>query len=300
MSGTGKTALIFGATGMFGRELCTEARRRGYRALGAARRGPEVFVDIADPAALRQSIDDAAPDLIVNAAAIVSHGGCEADPGLAYRINAGAVAVMALAARRLGARFVQVSTDHYFDGDGDAAHPETAPVTLLNEYARSKYAGEAFALTNADALVMRTNITGFRQDGPVVSFIEWIFEALESGAEFNLFPDYFASTMATRQAAPALFDLAEMNVRGVVNVACREVASKQAFVEAVARHAGLDTVRAKVVSVHDQLPGRADSVGLDVGLAERLLGRRLPTLDEVARQLAGERAASGERREGTG
>lgn len=291
MGRNAKTVLIFGATGMFGRELVAESANRGYRTLGASRHGPDLAVDICHSAALQQSIHDAAPDLIINSAAIVSHAGCETDSGMAYRVNAGAVADMALAARQCGAKLVQISTDHYFAGDGDAKHAETAPVTLLNAYARSKYAGEAFALTNADALVIRTNVTGFRQYGTVVSFIEWVFNALEQDAEFNLFGDYFASTIATSQAAPAIFDLAALDARGIVNVACREVASKQAFVEAIARHAGADTRRGQVVSVNDHLAARADSVGLDVGLAERLLERCLPTLDEVARQLVGEHQA---------
>ncbi len=71
---------------------------------------------------------------------------------------------------------MQISTDHYFCGQGDLKHDESAPVTLLNEYARTKYAGEAFALTNPEACVIRTNVVGFRGwevrpcHGPVPDF----------------------------------------------------------------------------------------------------------------------------------
>ena len=283
-----KTALIFGASGMLGSEIYAEARRRGLRVIGASRRGPDLRINILEETQVCEAIFDSGADMVINAAALVSHAKCENDPCLAYQINGVAVAIMANAARALGVKFIQISTDQYFSGDGDKKHTETAPVKLLNEYARSKYAGEAYALTNEDAIVIRTNVTGFRQDHSSTSFIEWVFEVLESSSTYNLFSDYYTSTMATRQAAEALFDIAEHNVTGIINVACREVSSKQTFVNAVARAVGVNTSQAVTVSVHDNLERRAESNGLDVGLAESLLGRRMPTLEEVIAQLVGE------------
>jgi len=228
------------------------------------------------------------PDIVINSGAIVSHSTCEESPELAYSVNSRPVAFMAMAARETGCRLVQISTDHFFSGDGFALHDEEAPVTLLNEYARTKYAGEAFALTCAGSLVVRTNITGFREESAVESFIEWVFSMLESQEEFNLFEDYFASTISTRQASSVLFDLLEHNVSGRINLACREAVSKKHFVETVADRLGLGPPHARSVSVHDFLSSRAESVGLDVSRAETVLGRRLPDLEAVVGQLVSE------------
>ncbi len=65
------------------------------------------------------------PALVINAAAIADLDACERDPALAYAVNARAVAVMARRAGRWRVPLVQVSTDHFFTGDGDRPHSET-------------------------------------------------------------------------------------------------------------------------------------------------------------------------------
>ncbi len=133
-------------------------------------------------ASVRQALDNACADLVVNAAAMTAIDECERDPGLAYAVNARAVAVMSAHCRSSGAAFVHVSTDHFFSGDRDRRHDEHAPVRLVNEYARTKFAGEAFARTYPDALVLRTNVTGLRDWMGRPTFAEWVFDALRRRA----------------------------------------------------------------------------------------------------------------------
>jgi len=283
-----KSILIFGATGMLGRELYCESKKRGFKTVGASRRGPDIANDLLDEDSVSDLIGELSPDIIINSSVIVSHAECEENPTLAYGVNSRAVEIMATAATTVGSRLVQISTDHYFSGDGPKLHDEQAPVQLLNEYARTKYAGETFALTCPGALVVRTNITGFRDGGGVVSFIEWVISVLESNEEFNLFEDYYTSTISTHQAAAILFDLLAHDVEGRINLACREAASKQRFVETVAKRIGRATSHARPISVRNVLVDRAESVGLDVSRAEKILGYRLPDLEEVVERLASE------------
>jgi len=283
-----RTVLIFGATGMLGRELHLEAHNRGFKSIGASRHGPDVFVDVCNKEKVQDIITTSRPEIIINSAAIVSHTLCETNPSLAYDVNARAVEFIGSAAKKTGSQLVQISTDHFFSGDGPALHDEEAPVKLLNEYAKTKYEGEIFALGYSDALVIRTNITGFRNSGGVVSFIEWVIESLNSDEEFNLFSDYYTSTISTRQASTALFDLLNHEISGKINLACREVASKEEFVKAIAMRMGKNIDHARLISVHDVLSARAESVGLDVSRAENVLGYQLPNLEEVVRQLVSE------------
>ena len=170
--------LLFGATGMLGQAIGAEATRRGSRVIGASRHGPDIAVDLTKAASVRRALDDACADLVVNAAAMTVIDECESDPGLAYAVNARAVAVMSAHCRSSGAAFIHVSTDHFFSGDRDRRHDEHAPVRLVNEYARTKFAGEAFARTYPDSLVLRTNVTGLRDWMGRPTFAEWIFDAL--------------------------------------------------------------------------------------------------------------------------
>lgn len=279
---TGDRLLILGASGMLGQALMQAYRRRGLEAIGIARR-PHALVDLqldsCDDAALTQAILYIRPGVVINAAAMVNLAACEADPGAAYRINARLPALLAVLAREQGFHLVQISSDHFFAGDGASLHDETAPVQLLNEYARSKYAGEAFALTAPEAWVLRTNLVGFRHDPAQPTFVEWALAGLARKLPMTLFSDYYTSSISVRLFADLLLDALPQRPTGLLNLAAREAVSKQSFVEALARAAGLDTAACRLGKVADQ-PGvrRADSLGLDVQRAETMLGRSMPGL----------------------
>ena len=280
--------LLLGATGMLGQAVRREAESRGRSVVGAARSGADVDVDITDDAAVGSAVASASPDLVVNCAAIVNHQGCEDDPDAAYRVNGRAVAVIAEAAAANGARLVHVSTDQYWTGDADAKHDESVPVRLINEYARSKYAGEAFARAYGDTLVVRTKVTGFRGADGRPTFIEWVIGALEAGEPMTLFDDFYTSTVDAPTLARALLDLASAGHTGLVNVASSDVSNKQEFIEAMAAELGLGDREFGTASVRGMDPPRAESLGLEVGLAESALGRSLPGLSEVVAALVAE------------
>ncbi|MBF0164658.1 MAG: SDR family oxidoreductase [Magnetococcales bacterium] len=288
MNATHPSLLILGATGMLGRALLAEGVARHVPVTGVARSGAEESVDLLDDDALLRLVERRRPGIIVNAAALVDLAGCERDPGLAYRINARGVAILAEAARRQGAWLIQISTDHYFTGDGAQPHDETAAPRLLNEYARGKLAGEHFALTASAALVVRTNIVGFRGRG-APTFVEWILREFRNDRTIRAFEDYFVSSLSARQCARCLFDLLPWRPTGILNLAAGEVFSKRRFIEAVREGlmGGRGTIEPARVSELGT-PPRAESLGLDVRRIEALLGRAMPTLNEVVADLAAE------------
>jgi dTDP-4-dehydrorhamnose reductase len=185
--------LVLGDTGLAGTAILEAARARGMAATGASRHG-EHAVDLRDAAALRALLDRLSPTVVINAAAQVSVAECERDPAQAWLVNARPAALIADAARQAQIRFVQISTDHFYAGDGRRPHREDAPVVLLNDYARTKYAAEAFALTAPDALVVRTNILGLKS-ATGGSFGEWALRLIETDGEATLFEDQFVSIL---------------------------------------------------------------------------------------------------------
>ena len=277
--------LILGATGLFGQAAMHEAERRNIEAVGAARTNADVEFDISDAQAVRKTLRDLRPDVVLNAAALIEIAACEADPELARRINAEAVDTLAAAAESLNARFVQISTDHYWTGDGARLHDEDAPVTLLNEYAKSKYAGELAALKYRDSLVVRTNVTGFRGWSDRPTFAEWCMDVIEEDRPVTLFTDFYTSTIDASGLARAVFDLVEDGAVGLFHVASNEVLSKADFIRGLAKTAGRPLTLAREGSVAGLVPARAESLGLDVSKAEKALGYELPGASEVWRAL---------------
>ena len=275
--------LVVGGTGLAGRAVVAAARERGMDARTLARAG-DLPVDVRDEAALGDALSRARAATVINCAAIVSAPDCERDPGEAWRVNARPAAIIARHCREAGSRFVQVSTDHYWTGDGRQAHAEDAPVVLINEYARTKYAAEALAMTDPGALVVRTNIIGWPSPTRS-SFAEWALDVIETEAPAALYADQFVSSLDIWRFAEALLDLGAAPPTGVINLAASEVFSKAEVVERMAQAMGRPLSNARRASVKDQSTPRADSVGLDVTRATSILGRPLPGLDQVAAAL---------------
>jgi len=222
---------------------------------------------------------------VINAAAIADIEACERNPGSALAVNARAVLAMAEFCRDAKTPLVQISTDHFFTGNGAAPHGELAPVALVNHYARTKFLAEGFASLAPQALIVRTNVTGLRRAPGRHSFAEWALDALEQRAPLRLFDDFYAPTIDTVSFARALFDLREKGATGIVNLASRTIGSKRHFVHTLARKMGIALDWDEPASVVNLAVARAESLGLDVSKAERLLGYVLPDIEQVCGNL---------------
>lgn len=278
--------IIIGGTGLLGQALKKEAVRRKIQTITVARKNADRCLDITNDKELTAFLIQEKPDTVINACAIVNHKICEENPSLAYCVNARPNSVLAGLSRQCGFKFVYISTDGYFHGDARKKHDEKSPVRLLNEYARTKYLGEKLTELNPDALIVRTNIVGFRGNAEQPSFAEWAINALKNKEKMTLFDDYYTSSISVAQFSKALFDLLEHNVSGLINLASREVSSKKEFIETLADVFGLSAENATTGSVSRLSSScRADSLGLDVSRAEEILGYTLPDLHDVIFQL---------------
>lgn len=275
-------ALVIGSTGMLGQALMHEIKKRGIKVVGIARSGADISCDIIDEQTLSSLILSVKPQIIINSAAMVSLAKCEENPDYAYLINARSASIISEIAFKRGIYFIQISTDHYYTGDSNQIHKEEHPIRLVNEYARTKYAAEKFTLTNPNALVVRTNIVGFRNKNEAPTFVEWSIQNIENGSPMTLFDDFFTSSINVSSFSSALLDIIEKNHTGVLNLASREVFSKKTFICALAKKMGYPLTNIKTGSVLDAGDiCRAESLGLDVGKAEAILGYELPTLNDV-------------------
>ena len=145
--------LISGPDGQVGWEC-----RRSLQALGQVHCVSRAQCDLTKPDAIRAVVREAAPDLIVNAAAYTAVDRAESEPELAHAVNAAAPAVLAEEARRLGASLIHLSTDYVFDGAKPAPYAESDACNPLSVYGRTKLQGEQAILSaGTPAVVLRTS-----------------------------------------------------------------------------------------------------------------------------------------------
>ena len=129
--------LLAGSAGQLGHELAI--RLCGLGRLSTPSRAE---FDLENLDSIRPTVDHAAPDIIINAAAHTNVDGAEQDPDRAFLVNGRAVAELAEAAARTRAWLIHISTDYVFDGEADRPYrPDDTP-RPLNVYGRSKLDGE--------------------------------------------------------------------------------------------------------------------------------------------------------------
>ncbi|RON77853.1 dTDP-4-dehydrorhamnose reductase [Pseudomonas fluorescens] len=114
--------------------------------------------DLSDLDALRATIRQIKPDVIVNAAAYTAVDKAESETELANRVNGYASGIIAEEAATLGAWLIHYSTDYVFSGQGSAPWQETDEVSPVNHYGASKLAGEqAISASGCKYLIFRTS-----------------------------------------------------------------------------------------------------------------------------------------------
>jgi dTDP-4-dehydrorhamnose reductase len=145
--------LLTGKNGQIGWELC-----RALAPLGEIAAYGRAELDLATPDRIVAAVRSTMPDVVVNAAAYTAVDQAEREPDAAHTINAVAVGVLAEEAKRAGAPLIHYSTDYVFDGTKEAPYVEEDVPNPLNEYGRSKLAGEqAIRETGGPHLILRTS-----------------------------------------------------------------------------------------------------------------------------------------------
>ena len=211
--------LLFGGSGQLGTALLSLAGPRW-----TVHAPPSTAVDLRNASAVARAIDEARPQVVVNAAAYTRVDDAETDATTAYAINATAVAAMAQAAARVGARFVHVSTDYVFDGTGALPYLTTAPPHALNVYGASKLTGEGAVLaSNKDAAIVRTS---WVHSGGGVNFVATCIRLLGAGTSMRVVDDQVGAPTRAANLARAVLLLAERHdVSGLLHFTDSGVAS---------------------------------------------------------------------------
>ena len=249
--------LITGASGMLGTALIA-AFEGEHACTGFSRARPAQAAidwragDMSVPGELASVLAEVHPDLVVNAAAITNVDACERNPELAQRVNCDVLGEIVDYCQSSGSRLVHISTDSVFDGQKDTPYTENDPVAPLNAYARTKLAAESLALQLPDAIVLRTNIFGWRPPGADVSFGEWVLYALRDGTPLTMFHDVMYSPIATPLLAGVVAQCVNAGLSGLYHAGGGENLSKYQFALKVAEAYGLPTDKVIRISVADK------------------------------------------------
>jgi dTDP-4-dehydrorhamnose reductase len=241
----------------------------------------DVIGDLTKPDATGNAVREAAPQVIVHAAALTDVDACEHDPARAQAMNVDAARNVAAAARTQGAKLVHISTDQLWDGQR-AMLDEATPPAPLNVYGRSKAEAERAVLAAApDAMVLRTNFFG-RGQPQRPTFSDWVEDGLRHGRRLTMFTDVFFTPIAMELLCPIIVEMVERGATGIYHAVGSERLSKFEFGMRLAALFGYDRPNIVPGSVRDaglNAP-RPSDMSLSSDKIARLLGRRMPDCNQ--------------------
>ncbi len=275
---------ILGSSGMLGRALYKECLKRNIDTVGIARKNADYNIDITNEKEIKEFLCKNRFDVVINTVAIVNHNICDEHPDISYMVNARPSSYLASLGDEIGYKYVYISTDGYFHGDGNSKHDEKAKPVFLNEYAKTKYIGEIFSLNSDKSLVVRTNIVGFKNEEQQ-TFVEWALSSIKNKEKMTLFEDYYTSSIPVSLFSSILLDLISKNACGLYNLASSEVFSKKDFILNLAKVFNLEMTDYSIGSVNNLPSKRANSLGLDTKKIEDCLKYKMPNLKECLLKL---------------
>ncbi len=264
---------IIGAQGMLGRELC--------HVLGTQH---DVLawdieeIDITHRAQTIEMLDVERPDLILNSAAFVDVERCETEPEKAWQINAVGAQNLALAAQKLGSALLYISTDYVFDGKTDADYDEVSPPCPINQYGRSKLAGERLSLQ----ICRRTYAlrTAWLFGHAPNNYVERVLKTAAKDGVVAMPIDQIESPTYTGQLAQAILRLITTEAYGLYNLTSIGACTRAAFAQFVLKAAGRSEPVELIETPPKRLAQRPARTVLDCRLFQLVTGHKLPQWQE--------------------
>ena len=198
--------LLLGGGGQLGRELAEALGGCGlpFTALSHAE------LDITDRSALEQACARHDPQLMINAGAYTNVEQAEAQPELAFAINAAAAGHMAQLCGGAGIVLMHVSTDYVFDHGGP--HREEDETQARSIYGRSKLRGEQLVAEHCpQALILRVSWLFGRWGS---NFVKTMLRLGRSRSEVGVVCDQLGAPTPARALAADMAGLARRVLGG--------------------------------------------------------------------------------------
>ena len=194
-------------------------------------------LDITDAEQVERTVADFAPDAIVNAAAYTAVDRAESEPEAAFRVNSTGPRNLALAAQRVGARLLHVSTDFVFDGNASSPYKPDDELHPLSAYGKTKASGEREIrqLLPSSSCIVRT---AWVHSAHGANFVKTMVRLMKERGRVNVVSDQIGTPTSAASVAEVLWNLtARPDVAGVFHWTDAGVASWYDFAVVIAEEA---------------------------------------------------------------
>jgi dTDP-4-dehydrorhamnose reductase len=234
-------ALVTGANGMLGTDLCRALAQAQIECIPTALDSPDYPLDITDTQVVWKTMERAAPTVVIHCAAYTDVDAAERDPDTAFRVNALGTWNLAAACAAFDTPLCALSTDFVFDGAQSAPYTEFDPPAPLNQYGKSKLAGEncVRALCPKHWIVRTAWLFGAHGK----CFPDTILRAAQTRPQLQVVADQFGTPTYTADLAAALIRLIRSPLYGTYHLVNTGVTSWYEFARKTLEMAGVTQAR---------------------------------------------------------
>jgi dTDP-4-dehydrorhamnose reductase len=283
-----ETILITGSTGLLGADLVLHLKKCGYKVIThSLTRKADFLFDLSDQEKSYKFLQKIKPSVIINLVSLTSVELCEKKLNLAYLANTRSVENLAnwISFSGNACHLVQISTDHIYDGPG--IHSEK-DVTITNNYALSKYAGE-LAAVQVPSTVLRTNFVGRSKVAHRESMTDWVYNSLTELKNVKVLDDVYFSPLSIKVLTKMIELVVQKKLIGIYNLGSSDGMSKADFDFAFAKYLKLPINAMKRINSTEAEFIRAyrpKNMCMDCSKFENAFDIKLPSLKDLIEPLA--------------
>lgn len=201
-------------------------------------------LDITNPEAIEEFVNNNAIDIIVNCAAFTAVDKAESSQELCHLLNAKAPEYLAAAVAKRGGYLVQVSTDYVFDGTNHTPYTEDEATCPNSVYGSTKLEGEKLAMAAcANTMIIRT---AWLYSTFGNNFVKTMIRLGQEKTELGVIFDQIGTpTYAGDLAAAIMAAINHGIVPGIYHFSNEGVISWYDFTKAIHRIAGITSCHVK-------------------------------------------------------
>ena len=230
--------LVTGCNGQLGRAIQNEYKDEVEFILTDVVEGEKISpLNIMDLDEVLSFVEAKKPDVIINCAAATNVDGCEKDWDFAYKLNALGPRNLAIAASKVGAKLIHVSTDYVFPGNATKPITEFDQPGPISAYGKTKYEGEKFVQQFADKwFIVRT--AWLYGDGK--NFVKTMLSLAETHDELSVVCDQLGSPTSAVELARMIHHLEPTENYGIFHGTCEGDTNWADFTEEIFKLKGIN------------------------------------------------------------
>lgn len=243
---TKKKILVIGASGLFGLNYINKSNNLFEIICNINKKKinnqnlKKIKLNFKNEIQLRKEIKNINPDFILNAAGLTDIAECEKNKNKAYKINFLLVKQLVKVSNILNITFIQISTDHIFDGTKKDLYLETDIKNPINYYAKTKSIAENYIINfSKKYLIIRTNFFGWGASYRY-SFSDYIIKNLSLNKKVFLNDDIYFNPMYLGNLIECINILIKKKKIGIFNITSDKKISKFTFAKKLAKYFELD------------------------------------------------------------